>query len=111
MAACKAFPTFSVGVINELKICAGMCHRPGQNNAAANAWDLSSATSTDPAALQQLCARALGRISPPMPTQSILLTQALPSAVGGTQGHPYKVPAADLARYSSAISTWVAAKK
>ena len=111
MIACKDFKDFGP-VAKDLQTCAGQCHAPGKNNSAASAFDMSAASSTDMAALQNFCVQSLGRIATAMPVKSILLTQAIPVAMGGTPNHPFKYSlAADITRFTNEVTTWAAGEK
>jgi len=112
MLACKDLKDFNPAVVKDLQGCAGMCHSPGKNNSAASAFDMSASTSTDPTALATFCIQSLGRINTTMPAKSILLTQAIPVAMGGTPNHPFKYSlAADITRFTNEVTTWATAEK
>ena len=109
---CKDFKDFQPGLVKDLAGCAGQCHSPGKNNSAASAFDMSLSTSTDMTMLQKFCVQTLGRITPATPGKSILLTQAIPVAMGGTPNHPFKYSvAADITRFTNEVTTWAAGEK
>ena len=109
---CKAFGLFNPAVRNELVSCAGTCHAPGKNNVAASAFDMSAASSTDLAALKQLCVYTLGRVDKQNPAGSILIKQVTPQGMGGTPNHPFKfTDNTARTRFVSAVQAWAAGEK
>ena len=109
---CKDFKSFNPALVKDLQGCSNQCHSPGKNNSAASAFDMSLSTSTDMTNLQKFCVQTLGRISTATPNKSILLTQAIPAAMGGTPNHPFKYTvAADITRFTNEVTTWAAGEK
>lgn len=109
---CKSFNLFNPAVRTELQGCAQQCHAPGRNNVAAGAFDMSMASSTDTAALKQLCVYTLGRIDKQNAAASILIKQVIPPGMGGTPNHPFKFNEATArTRFVNAVQAWAAGEK
>ncbi len=113
--ACKSYGLFNPAVKDRLASCAALCHSLGAPDSrasqATNAFNMAAARGTVEADLQKLCVYTLGRINPLDPPKSVLILQAAPVSEGGTSNHPYKLMAADLPGFKTAVTTWAAQEK
>lgn len=117
MVSCKAFDLFSSTVLPTLASpCAAVCHGTGAKNSAAasamGAFDMTPAATMDMSKLGLFCLEALSRVQVTNPTQSVLVLQPTPPAMGGTPNHPYKLSdPAILTAFTTAVSNWAAKEK
>ena len=113
--ACKAYNLFNPAVKDKLASCAAQCHAPGavdsRASQATNAFNMNAAKFNVDADIQKLCIYTLARISVQDPAKSVLILQAAPVSEGGTSNHPYKLSAAELPGFKTAVTTWAAAEK
>lgn len=111
MLACKNYAAFNPAVKNQLATCAAQCHSPtgtdGRASQANGAFNMGAALGNVDADIQKLCVYALGRLNLTTLSQSMLIIQPEPSAMGGTANHPYKITNSDaFTTYQTAVTTW-----
>lgn len=74
---------------------------------AAQAFDMSDASSSDTYVLDKFCQSTLNRVNLSIPLQSVLILQPTPPAQGGTANHPFKIAdSAVLAGFRDAVVAW-----
>ncbi len=109
---CGGFTQFQASVKSQLASCAALCHSPSKDTQAAQAFDMSDASSSDPYVLDKFCQSTLNRVNVSNPLQSALILQPTPAAQGGTANHPYKIAdSAGLAGFRDAVVAWANAAR
>ncbi len=108
---CGGFSQFQASVRNQLATCAALCHSPGQNTQAAQAFDMSDAVSFEPSGPDRFCQSTLTRVNLSNPLQSALILQPTSAAQGGAANHPYKLDSASLASFRDAVVAWANAAR
>lgn len=112
---CKSYGLFNPAVKDKLASCAAQCHSPGAPDSrasqATNAFNMAASRGTVEADLKKLCVYTLGRVNPQDPPKSVLILQAAPVSEGGTSNHPFKLSAAELPSFKTAVTTWAAQEK
>lgn len=109
---CGGFTQFQASVRSQLAPCAAVCHSPSKNTQAAQAFDMSDASSADLSVLDRFCQRTLAWVNLSNPSQSSLVLQLTPQAQGGTASHPSKIAdGASLASFTDAVRVWANAAR